>query len=143
MRLCEGDSARTFSAEELAVEAWKGDKPSCGLRSYENEHPDSNKLFKSIDSKGGLVVKGWHAVVREWLGDNNRPTTFGGAGQFWGFSATDPPNAWSQSSAMATAVLFIRVSLPLDWPRHRATGRMKLTRHLEQQAPAVTNLGEV
>jgi len=58
MRLCDGDSGRTFTAEELAVAAWREDKTSFGLRGYENEYPDSNKLFKSIDSKGGLVAKG-------------------------------------------------------------------------------------
>lgn len=74
MRLCDGDSSRTFTAEELAVAAWMDDKASFGLRGYENEYPDSNKLFKSIDSKGGLVAKG--LIVK--VGDRTFQVSGGG-----------------------------------------------------------------
>ena len=53
----EGSLAKTFTAEMLAVQAWKMDRNAFGLRGFENDYPDSNKIFKSIDSKGGLVVK--------------------------------------------------------------------------------------
>jgi len=52
-----GAVGATFTAEELAVQAWKMDRNAFGLRKFENDHPDSNKIFKSIDSKGGLVAK--------------------------------------------------------------------------------------
>jgi hypothetical protein len=58
VELCRGQLNQNFTAEELSVAAWEKDKASFGLRSFENIYPDSNKLFKSIDSQGGLVAKG-------------------------------------------------------------------------------------
>jgi hypothetical protein len=58
VKLCHGQLNRNFTAEELSVAAWENDKASFGLRSFESIYPDSNKLFKSIDSQGGLVAKG-------------------------------------------------------------------------------------
>src|SRR5438093_466934 len=72
--LCNGDLERSFTAEELAVAAWERDKTSFGLRSYEDKYPDSNKLFKSIDSKGGLVAKG--LIIK--IGDRTFRLTAGG-----------------------------------------------------------------
>jgi len=89
MRLCNGDFTRTFTAEELAVVAWLDDKASFGLRGYENEYPDSNKLFKSIDSKGGLVAKG--LIVR--VGDRTFRLSAGGIASA---SQLSPSNAEQQ-----------------------------------------------
>lgn len=58
-----GSDTATFTAEALAVQAWKMDRNAFGLRGFENEYPDSNKIFKSIDSKGGLVAKALIAKV--------------------------------------------------------------------------------
>jgi hypothetical protein len=59
----QGSDAATFTAETLAVQAWMMDRNAFGLRGFENEYPDSNKIFKSIDSKGGLVSKALIAKV--------------------------------------------------------------------------------
>lgn len=63
VELCCGNLDRSFTAEELSVAAWQADKTSFGLRGYETIYPDSNKLFKSIDSQNGLVAKGLIAKV--------------------------------------------------------------------------------
>src|SRR6266480_359935 len=72
--LCHGRLDHNFTAEELSVAAWEKDKASFGLRGFENVYPDSNKLFKSIDSQGGLVVKGFIQKV----GDRTFRLTAGG-----------------------------------------------------------------
>jgi len=72
--LCRSQLDHSFSAEELSVAAWERDKTSFGLRGFERIYPDSNKLFKSIDSKGGLVVKGFIQKV----GDRTFRLTAGG-----------------------------------------------------------------
>lgn len=100
LALCNGDSDRTFTAEELSVAAWQLDKASFGLRSYENVYPDSNKLFKSIDSKGGLVAKGF--IVK--VGDRTFRLAAGGIAAA---SRLSPANAEQQIKAdrdVATAV---------------------------------------
>lgn len=56
-KCAEGVIDKSFTAEALSVQAWKMDRNAFGLRGFESEYPDSNKLFKSIDSKGGLVAK--------------------------------------------------------------------------------------
>jgi hypothetical protein len=73
-RFVQGQLDHNFTAEELSVSAWKMDKPSFGLRGFENDYPDSNKLFKSIDSQGGLVIKGFIDKV----GDRTFRLTTGG-----------------------------------------------------------------
>jgi hypothetical protein len=74
VNLSGGSLERNFTAEELSVVAWRRDKTTFGLRGYENEYPDSNKLFKSIDSQLGLVVKGFITKV----GDRTFQLTAGG-----------------------------------------------------------------
>src|SRR5437667_8128714 len=98
--LCAGHSDRSFTAEELSVNAWQQDKASFGLRGYENDYPDSNKLFKSIDSKGGLVAKGF--IVK--VGDRTFRLAAGGIAAA---SRLSPANAEQQVKAdrdVATAV---------------------------------------
>jgi hypothetical protein len=48
-----GDCGKTFTMEDLLVWAWRRDKQAWGLRNYEEEHPDSDKLQKEIGSRGG------------------------------------------------------------------------------------------
>ena len=70
-----GSDDNNFTAEALSVQAWKMDKNAFGLRGFEQEYPDSNKLFKSIDSKGGLVAK---ALISK-VGDRTFKLTAAGA----------------------------------------------------------------
>ena len=48
----------TFSAEQLLIAVWKQDKGAFGLRNFEQDYPDSNKLYTKIDGQDGLVRKG-------------------------------------------------------------------------------------
>ena len=98
--LCDGDSDRRFTAEELSVAAWKQDKLSFGLRNYENDYPDSNKLFKSIDSKGGLVAKGF--IIR--VGDRTFRLSAGGIAAASRISPSDPEQQLKLERPIAEAV---------------------------------------
>jgi hypothetical protein len=61
-----GDLQRTFTSEDLLVAAWKRDHFAWGLRGYEQDYPDVDKLRKELDSRGareggagtGLVSSG-------------------------------------------------------------------------------------
>lgn len=63
-----GDTGKTFTFEELLVAAWREDKHSWGLRGFETEHPDSERIHRELDSRGGnskgLVELGWLDKVR-------------------------------------------------------------------------------
>src|SRR5581483_9862494 len=98
--LCNGNSDRSFTAEELSVAAWLQDKTSFGLRNYENEYPDSNKLFKSIDSKGGLVAKGF--IVK--VGDRTFRLSAGGIAAASRISPADPEQQLKLERPLAEAV---------------------------------------
>jgi hypothetical protein len=98
--LCDGRSDRSFTAEELSVAAWQQDKASFGLRSYENEYPDSNKLFKSIDSKGGLVAKGF--IIK--VGDRTFRLAAGGIAAASRLSPANPELQLKLERDLATAV---------------------------------------
>lgn len=68
-----GDPEKTFTLEDLIVAAWERDRFAWGLRGYEQEHPDGDRLRKEIDSRGaregnpstGLVASGFLSRVRE------------------------------------------------------------------------------
>ena len=68
-----GDLEKTFTSEDLLVAAWKRDRLAFGLRGYEQEYPDSDKVRKELDSRGarqgtastGLVSSGLLLRVRE------------------------------------------------------------------------------
>jgi hypothetical protein len=68
-----GDPEKTFTLEDLIVAAWNRDRLAWGLRGYEQEHPDGDRLRKEIDSRGaregtpstGLVAAGLVSRVRE------------------------------------------------------------------------------
>jgi hypothetical protein len=63
---CGTDLEKTFTSEDLLVSAWKRDPLAFGLRGYEREYPDSDKVRKELDSRGarqgsastGLVSSG-------------------------------------------------------------------------------------
>lgn len=77
LKCADGAVDKSFTAEALSVQAWKMDTNAFGLRGYENQYPDSNKLFKSIDSKGGLVAK---ALIAK-IGDRTFKLTAAGIAQ--------------------------------------------------------------
>ncbi|OGO25237.1 MAG: hypothetical protein A2W33_06445 [Chloroflexi bacterium RBG_16_52_11] len=58
-----GDCNKTFTMEQLLVCAWKMDKQAWGLRGFEIDHPDSDKIQKEIGTRGpgneGVVDMGW------------------------------------------------------------------------------------
>lgn len=70
---CGSDLEKTFTSEDLLVSAWKRDPLAFGLRGYEREYPDSDKVRKELDSRGarpgsastGLVSAGLILRVRE------------------------------------------------------------------------------
>lgn len=68
LQCSEGDLDRTFTMEELAVSAWQLDPMAFGLRGFESEHPDSERLHRELDSRGkgqkGLVDQGLLTKVR-------------------------------------------------------------------------------
>ena len=63
-----GDPAKTFTFEELLVKAWAKDPLAWGLRGFEREHPDSERIHRELDSRGsagrGLVQQGILAKVK-------------------------------------------------------------------------------
>jgi hypothetical protein len=67
-----GDTNRTFSSEELLIAAWKHDPASWGLRGYEREHPDSNRIHRELDSRG----KGQRGIVGNGFLEKVRPRTY-------------------------------------------------------------------
>ncbi|SRR6266849_7627194 len=67
-----GDTSKTFSSEDLLIEAWTKDPPSWGLRGYEREHPDSNRIHRELDSRG----KGHRGVVGDGFLEKVRPRTY-------------------------------------------------------------------
>lgn len=63
-----GDLRKAFTAEDLLMVAWKRDPRAWGLRGYELEHPDSEKIRVEIDRanvKGGMVGLGFFEKVRQ------------------------------------------------------------------------------
>jgi hypothetical protein len=58
----DGDLSVEFTPEELLVSAWTRDPVPWGLRGFEKEHPDSDRIYKELDSRGkksrGLVDVG-------------------------------------------------------------------------------------
>jgi hypothetical protein len=85
LKCADGAEGKTFTAEALSVQAWKMDKNAFGLRGFENDYPDSNKIFKSIDSKGGLVAK---ALIVN-VGDRTFKLTPAGVAEAASFQPSD------------------------------------------------------
>lgn len=55
-----GDLRTTFTAEDLLIRAWERNKAAWGLRGYEDQHPDPEKIYKELNRRGrsGLVGLG-------------------------------------------------------------------------------------
>lgn len=66
------DPNQTFSSEELLIAAWKRDPASWGLRGYEEEHPDSNRIHRELDSRG----KDQKGIVGSGLLERVQPRTY-------------------------------------------------------------------
>jgi hypothetical protein len=71
---CSGnDLEKTFTSEDLLVAAWKRDRLAWGLRGYEREFPDNDKIHKELDGRGaregsastGIVSSGLLLRVRQ------------------------------------------------------------------------------
>lgn len=60
-----GELKKTFTAEDMLIRAWEKNKSAWGLRGHEDEHPDSEKVFKELNRRGssGLVGQGLLAQV--------------------------------------------------------------------------------
>jgi hypothetical protein len=56
----DGDLRKTFTAEDLLIRAWERNKAAWGLRGYEDDHPDPEKIYKELNRRGqnGLVGLG-------------------------------------------------------------------------------------
>ncbi len=58
------DSGQTpFSAEALIVSAWRSYPATFGLKGFEEQYPDSNKVLSGIMGEKGLPNRGWMAKV--------------------------------------------------------------------------------
>jgi hypothetical protein len=56
-----------FSAEALIVGAWQKYPRAFGLRGFEEQYPDSNKVLSGIMGERGLPGRGWLAKVGQKL----------------------------------------------------------------------------
>ncbi len=68
LECAEGDLRNTFTAEDLLMRAWARNPLAWGLRGYEAQHPDSEKIYKEIDRanvKGGMMGLGLFEKVRQ------------------------------------------------------------------------------
>ena len=56
----DGNVGKTFTAEDLLICAWEANKSAWGLRGYEDQHPDPEKIYKELNRRGesGLVGMG-------------------------------------------------------------------------------------
>lgn len=59
----KADTTKKFTMEDLAVWAWERDRVAWGLRGYEKDYPDLDKLRKDMGARGadqkGVVQLGW------------------------------------------------------------------------------------
>jgi hypothetical protein len=63
----EEDGQTPFTAEALIVVAWKRYPRTFGLKGYEEQYPDSNKVLAGIMGEKGLPRRGWMAKVGQKL----------------------------------------------------------------------------
>jgi hypothetical protein len=56
-----------FSAEALIVAAWQKYPRTFGLKGYDDQYPDSNKVLASIMGEKGLARRGWLLKVGQKL----------------------------------------------------------------------------
>lgn len=48
-----------FTSEAITVASWKGDRRRFGLRGFDTEYPDNNRVIACIVGKRGLARRGW------------------------------------------------------------------------------------
>jgi len=64
-----GETSRQFTLEDLLVAAWQHDRTAWGLRGYETQFPDLEKIHREVDSRGkssgsrGLINDGYLTKV--------------------------------------------------------------------------------
>ena len=56
-----------FSAESLIVSAWRTYPTTFGLKGFEEQYPDSNKVLAGIMGEKGLPQRGWMVKVGQKL----------------------------------------------------------------------------
>ena len=56
-----------FTAEALTVAAWKHDTRTFGLRGFDAEYPDNNRVLACIMGERGLARRGWLVKVGQKL----------------------------------------------------------------------------
>lgn len=56
-----------FSAEALIVTSWQKYPKTFGLKGYDEQYPDSNKILSSIMGERGLARRGWLAKMGQKL----------------------------------------------------------------------------
>jgi hypothetical protein len=55
----EGQGQTPFAAEALIVAAWQKYPHTFGLKGFEEQYPDSNKVLSSLMGEKGLAKRGW------------------------------------------------------------------------------------
>lgn len=65
--LLEDQGQSPFSAEALIVSAWQKYPLTFGLKGFEQQYPDSNKVLSGIMGEKGLPRRGWMAKVGQKL----------------------------------------------------------------------------
>ncbi len=63
----EGLGQSPFSAEALIVSAWQKYPKTFGLKGFEEQYPDSNKVLAGIMGEKGLPKRGWMVKVGQKL----------------------------------------------------------------------------
>jgi hypothetical protein len=117
----KGDLKRTFTAEDLLLSAWKRDPMAWGLRGHERQHPDSEKIYTTLDRTsvpGGFVGMGLFEKTRQ------RTYRFTAAGLLAAseVDGADPGTQGKAERALSDAVSEI-ISHPVlrDWMRDPST----------------------
>jgi hypothetical protein len=109
---CSGnDLEKTFTSEDLLVAAWKRDRLAWGLRGYEREFPDNDKIHKELDGRGaregsastGIVSTGLLVRVRQRI-YRLTPAGFAAAAEVVG---AKPDTRGKAERVLADAVGFI------------------------------------
>lgn len=63
----EDQGQSPFSAEALIVSAWRKYPKTFGLKGFEDQYPDSNKVLSGIMGEKGLPRRGWMTKVGQKL----------------------------------------------------------------------------
>lgn len=124
----QGDLRKEFTAEDLLLAAWKRNPMAWGLRGYETEHPDSERIYTELDRvsvrgsnvRGGLVGLGLFEKVRE----RTYRLTPAGLVAASEVAGADPDSHAKAERALADAVTDI-LSHPVfrEWMRDQTTPR--------------------